>query len=152
MRKVKAVLHGTMLAAGLLMLSAIAWAQEVTDITLDPNIHAWFESPAALAVTVVFFTSYVRTWLKLNGNAVRIVGILVGVLLAFFGSMIDALQGSWVQVLVFGIASGVLAGGGVDTFTGIFGKVAAMIAAVLAGKTSSEDAGETKPATGTLPR
>lgn len=112
-----------LIGLALLGLTAVALAASGTPVPglgdLDPDWRAWFTNPAALAGTVAVFTAYLKTWLKLEGDATRLVGLAVGIVMSFVGNAVGEVQGGFLQTLLFGITAGIAAGGGWDIAAGI---------------------------------
>ena len=121
------------------LLGGFALAQDPT-APLSFDFAAWFASSGALATLgiipiVAWLRKHVLT--SLDGVAVVVVDVLLGLVAAAGGHIAGLLAGGWLEALGFGIQSGLVA-------AGLF-----QAAKTVTGQTN---ANPTKPGGGTLPR
>jgi len=88
----------------------VALAQEGS---IPTDIRQWFASTASLAAVVAALVALVRKHIlrTLDGLAVVVLSLVLGVGLAYVGKLMGYLGGDW---LLFGLSAGLMASGGVD--------------------------------------
>jgi uncharacterized membrane protein YgdD (TMEM256/DUF423 family) len=85
------------------VLAGLAVAQGVDGVT-SVDFASWFASPHALAAVVVGLVAVVRKhFVKLDGILVPAMALVLGVVLAFLGSLLGYVTGNWV---LFGLQAG----------------------------------------------
>jgi len=84
-------------------LTGLALAQGA-DGSVSLDFASWFASPHALAAVVVGLVAVVRKhFVKLDGILVPAMALVLGVVLAFLGSLLGYVAGNWV---LFGLQAG----------------------------------------------
>jgi len=88
----------------------VALAQEGS---IPTDIRQWFASTASLAAVVAALVALVRKHIlrTLDGLAVVVLSLVLGVGLAYVGKLMGYLGGDW---LLFGLSAGLMASGGLD--------------------------------------
>jgi len=88
----------------------VALAQEGS---IPTDIRQWFASTASLAAVVAALVALVRKHIlrTLDGLAVVVLSLVLGVGLAYVGILMGYLGGDW---LLFGLSAGLMASGGLD--------------------------------------
>jgi hypothetical protein len=88
------------------------------DVGIPTNLAEWFASQASLAAVVAALVAFIRkhVWKGLDGVAVVGVSVALGIALAYLGHRLGYLGSDWPA---FGVATGLLASGGVDALRGV---------------------------------